>query len=158
MIPTVVFIMEKPASVISAITPFDYISGFEGIRFEPYVDSLGNLTVGIGHKLVKGDVIKVSYSPEEIAQLFKFDLQTAITGARKIYPNYDRLPANIQLVLIDMVFNMGINGVSKFTKMNKAINSLDYLTAAKELKNSRYFGQTGNRAKTHFNELMSQSK
>ncbi len=158
MIPTVVFIMEKPAVVNPSLTPFEYISKFEGIRFEPYRDTLGNLTVGIGHKLVKGDVIKERYSSGEIAQYFKQDLETATNGARKIYPNFDRLPANIQLVLIDMVFNMGITGVSKFTKMNKAINQLDYLTAAKELKDSKYFHQTGNRAITHFNELISQTK
>jgi len=153
--PAIIFKVEKPASNLPAITPFEYISGFEGIRFSPYYDSLGNLTVGIGHKLVKGDAIKERYSPDEITQFFKQDLETAVNGAKKIWMNYDKLPHNIQLVLLDLVFNMGIKGVSKFTKMNKAISLLDYQTAAKELRDSLYFKQVGNRAIIHYNELMS---
>ncbi len=132
----------------------DYIQKFEGIRYVPYVDSLGYLTVGIGHRLVSPNKGKTRYTHEEITQLFNLDLEIAIKSAKKVYITYDKQPDNIKLILIDLAFNLGETKLRKFEKMNRAINSGDYVTAAKELKDSRYYSQTGNRAKFHCQELL----
>ncbi len=158
---------EKPVEIIPekvtfnySITPYrkpilnlpDYIQKFEGIRYVPYVDSLGFLTVGIGHRLLnKG---KPRYTHEEVINLFHLDIETAIKSARKVYATYDNQPDNIKIILIDLAFNLGETKLRKFVKFNLAINNKDYVTAAKELKDSKYYLQTGNRAKFHCQELL----
>jgi lysozyme len=58
------------------------------------------------------------------------------------------LPEIAQRVLVDMRFNLGGAGFRKFKKMIAAINANDFMTAALEMKNSRWSNQVGNRAKT----------
>ncbi len=158
---------EKPVEIIPekvtfnySITPYrkpilnlpDYIQKFEGIRYVPYIDSLGFLTVGIGHRLLnKG---KPRYTHEEVTNMFNLDLEIAIKSTKKVYVTYDKQPDNIKLILIDLAFNLGETKLRKFVKFNLAINNKDYTLAAHELKDSRYYSQTGNRAKFHYNELL----
>ncbi len=142
-------------SILPIAKPIDlpsYIQQFEGIRYVPYRDSLGFLTVGIGHRLMGES--KSVYTYEEITQLFYLDIQTSIKSARKVYPSYDTQPDKIKVILIDLAFNLGETKLRKFVKMNLAINNGDYPLAAKELKDSLYFKQTGNRARFHYQELL----
>lgn len=162
-------LQDKPLEIIpvklefnSCINPYrnliinlpDYIQQFEGIRYVPYRDSLGYLTVGIGHRLISPNKGKTSYTYEEITQLFYLDIDSAIKSARKVYPSYDNQPDNIKVILIDLAFNLGETKLRKFVRFNLAINNGDYLLAAKELKDSLYYTQTGNRAKFHCQELL----
>ena len=38
------------------------------------------------------------------------DIDTAIAGANKLYDTFDHLPEEAQLVIANMVFNMGYGG------------------------------------------------
>ena len=49
--------------------------------------------------------------------------------------------------MINMVFQMGAGGVSKFKAMNRCISEEDYYEASKEMLNSKWANQTPNRAK-----------
>ncbi len=97
---------------------------------------------------------KSTYTYEEITQLFYSDIETSIKAARKIYPSYEDYPDKVKLILIDLAFNLGETKLRKFVKMNLAINNRDYLTAARELRDSLYYTQTGKRAKFHCQELL----
>jgi hypothetical protein len=44
-----------------------------------------------------------------------------------------------QHVVANMAFNLGSSKLSQFVNMNRALNSRDWATAAKEMKNSRWF-------------------
>jgi lysozyme len=50
-------------------------------------------------------------------------------------------------ILIEMVFQLGMTGVSKFKKMWKALAELNYIGASYEMLDSRWSKQTPNRAK-----------
>jgi lysozyme len=50
-------------------------------------------------------------------------------------------------ILIEMVFQLGKNGVSKFKNMWKALAELNYVGASYEMLDSRWAKQTPNRAK-----------
>jgi lysozyme len=50
-------------------------------------------------------------------------------------------------ILIEMVFQLGKNGVSKFRNMWKCLSELNYVGASYEMLDSRWAKQTPNRAK-----------
>jgi lysozyme len=117
-----------------------YIRKNEGMRLLPYKDNLGHFTIGIGHNLDRG------LSSNVIMQIFQEDFSIALTAA-KTFSWFDKLNDARKMAIVDMVFNLGRNGVAKFKKMIKAIEEDDYFTASKEIKNSKYAKQLPNRAK-----------
>ena len=60
-------------------------------------------------------------------------------------------------VLIEMVFQLGIGGVSKFKNMWKALGEGDYQTASEEMLDSRWAKQTPKRA-TDLSNVMKSCK
>ena len=73
---------------------------------------------------------------------------------QELYPDFDSHPHHVKSILHDLIYNLGKKGLSKFKKFNAAINNKDYKGSAPELKNSLYYKQTGNRAKTHVQTLL----
>jgi len=53
---------------------------------------------------------------------------------------------NAKCVLIEMVFQLGVGGVSKFKKMWSALQEQDYNKASIEMLDSRWAKQTPSRA------------
>lgn len=49
--------------------------------------------------------------------------------------------------MLDMTYNLGINGLMRFKKMMAAISCRDYELAALEMKNSKWYKQVGDRSK-----------
>ena len=64
------------------------------------------------------------------------------------YPNFDKpfVISDVDLVLLDMSYQMGVSGLLGFKKMLAAIEAGDYQLAADELLDSSYAQQTPNRA------------
>ncbi len=54
----------------------------------------------------------------------------------------------MQEVLVEMVFNLGINRFKTFRKMIKAVKQGDYVLASREMLDSRWAKQVGQRAIT----------
>lgn len=135
----------------------------EGYRKEAYLDSKNIPTIGIGFNLQKkgakeritslgldyDSVVakKQSLTDGQIMALFRKDVMQAIYDARKIVTNYNSQPIEIRRVLVDMSFNMGRDKFSKFTKTIEGFHRYDYATAAKEMKDSLWYNQVGNRSK-----------
>lgn len=129
---------------------------YEGKKNETYIDSRGFPTVGIGHKFEKNEKRKSKYTESEIDSFFKKDLQDAISIAKKTFPNFDSVPKEVKIHLVSLCFNLGEGGISKFVKFKSAIGSKNWKDAAKELKNSKWYSQVGNRGKDYvefFNKL-----
>ena len=124
----------------------------EGIVHSIYEDSLGYKTVGVGHKIIKEDpewnLPIGSYVKEDrIIALFSKDCETAVNGAKAVLPFFDELPTDVQNILVEMTFQMGISGLKKFKKMIEALKYRDYYTASVEMLDSKWKKQTPNRAK-----------
>ena len=117
------------------------IKKHEGKRFEPYEDSLGILTVGYGRNLKD-----VPFSQDEIDLMFDNDFERASDGAGSLEP-YVLLNETRRGVLIEMVFQMGVQGVSRFKKFLRAACDGDYVRAAEEMLDSKWAKQTPGRAK-----------
>lgn len=121
---------------------------WEGYNRSPYKLN-GIFHVGIGHRIVKTSELNRSYTPDEIDALFKQDLDKATTAAKALFKTFDNQPTDIQVILVDMAFNLGQTGLSKFRNFREAIDFKNYLVAAIELENSLWYKQVGERSKHH---------
>ena len=119
----------------------------EGYRNKVYLDTLGKRTVGVGHLCVE-DFWEDDKEYEEkfLMTILEHDLETAIKGAERLCSNCPDIDDLAKEIIIEMVFQLGETGVSKFKNMWKALSGLDYSTAASEMLDSRWAKQTPNRA------------
>lgn len=116
----------------------------EGKSLDVYEDTLGNLTVGIGHKVVRLDhlVMGDTITDKRCASFFMVDLKRAEKSALDIYTELGGLSgAAVLHVLTCMAFQMGGSGVRKFKKMLAALSVDDYDRAADEMLNSKWARQ-----------------
>ena len=122
----------------------------EGYRNKVYLDTLGKRTVGVGHLCVE-DFWEDDKEYEEkfLMEILQKDLQQAIRGARSLMEDHRCADIDEQAeeILIEMVFQLGMTGVSKFKNMWKALAELNYVGASYEMLDSRWAKQTPNRAK-----------
>ena len=126
------------------------IRDHEGCRDEVYLDSLGKATIAIGHLVQphERDRFKPGFkiTADEIEDLFLIDLNRACAGAEQLigelYKGDKRLPQAIEHVIVEMVFQLGKTGVSKFAKMWKALSEGNRKQASLEMKDSRWHSQT----------------
>jgi GH24 family phage-related lysozyme (muramidase) len=126
------------------------IRDHEGCRDEVYLDSLGKATIAIGHLVQphERDRFKpgVKITADEIEDLFLIDLNRACAGAEQLigelYKGDKRLPQAIEHVIVEMVFQLGKTGVSKFAKMWRALSEGNRKQASLEMKDSRWHSQT----------------
>ena len=123
----------------------------EGYRNKVYLDTLGKRTVGVGH-LCFDDFLEddKEYDEKFLMTILEHDLQTAIKGAKELMEEHDCADIDEQAeeILIEMVFQLGKNGVSKFKNMWKALAEKNYIGASYEMLDSRWAKQTPNRAKS----------
>ena len=127
----------------------------EGYRNKVYLDTLGKRTVGVGHLCVE-DFWEddKEYSEEMLMNILKDDLKNAIEGAERLLKDCHILDSLAKEIIVEMVFQLGETGVSKFKNMLKALKEgPDYQTAASEMLDSRWAKQTPNRAAAMSSEM-----
>ena len=80
--------------------------------------------------------------------ILEADLQNAIKGAKDLMSENGCMDMDevAEEIIIEMIFQLGKTGVSKFKNMWKALSSLEYPVAASEMLDSRWAKQTPNRA------------
>ena len=133
-----------------------FIEEEEGRRNDVYMDTEGNLTVGIGHKLTKDELSQFSegdtITDQEVDALFREDMNRAKNSAERVVTGFEELPVDVQNVLVAMAFQMGEAGLSGFKNVVSALeerpltqSSLE--KAAEEMLDSRWALQTPDRAK-----------
>src|SRR5262245_4348221 len=139
-----------------------FIEDHEGRRVTAYLDSRGIPTVGVGFNLRRSDAkgktaaLGVSYdalcrgavslTDQQIDALLDADIAAAMADARHIVHGFDVLPPDVQMVIVDMIFNLGIAGFAAFKKMIAAVECADWSTVASEMRDSMRYHQVGLRA------------
>lgn len=127
----------------------DNIRKHEGVRREPYKDSLGNLTTGIGHLITDEDPdwVQDRLDSKQLNQLFQKDLEEAIHLFENIFSEdaIDAMSEPRKAALINMCFNLG-SRIKQFTNMIEAVEMQDYEEAGNEMLNSLWAEQVGDRA------------
>jgi len=107
----------------------------------PYECSAGLITIGWGRNLDNKGL-----SLKECQLLFDNDLHDALQDAAGL-PYWEQLDGARQMVVVDMIFNLGLTRFLRFINLNKALLIKDYLRAAHEMLDSKWYTQVGRRAK-----------
>lgn len=107
----------------------------------PYEDSVGLITIGWGRNLDDKGL-----SRKECQLLFDNDLQDVFQDCRTL-PYWEQLDGVRQMVVMDMVFNLGLTRFLRFKNLNRALAIQDYLRAGHEMLDSKWYTQVGRRAK-----------
>lgn len=153
------------------INIIDFIKKHEGVRYCAYVDSVGVWTTGVGMNLERPDardrLQRAGINPDVICAaieeakkagrkrtgellndrlvnaLLEQDLQECYVGLRKMFSDFDKMPNDVQAVLVDLYFNLGQTRLSGFTNTIKAFKDHDWKKAADGLEKSKWFSQVG---------------
>lgn len=119
---------------------------FEGLRLKPYKCSAGKLTIGYGRNLED-----VGIAEEEAEMLFLNDYERARGNLRALLVSYgikeDDINRDVFYALTDMMFNMGYSRMSQFKKLFNELKKGSYEGVAREMKDSKWYTQVGNRSK-----------
>ena len=119
----------------------------EGDKAKMYKCPAGKWTIGAGINLEQQEMPQdvrdlwlghiVAHNEEEVSMRYHVCYGDSFEG----------LPKNVRIVLQDMAYQMGINGLFNFVKMLYEIRRGDFHAAADELLDSNYARQTPERAK-----------
>lgn len=113
----------------------------EGVKLLPYKDSVGKLTIGVGHNLTDDGISDVICT-----NLLNEDLNTAEGELLAYFPWMASLdPVRLE-VMMDMIFNMGPVALSQFTNTLKAVRDGRWADAAAGMRGSLWAQQVGQRA------------
>src|SRR6266702_2383469 len=119
----------------------DQLRRDEGVRLHPYTDTVGKLTIGIGRNLTD-----VGLSQDEADLLLENDIKSAESNLEQEFPWVRDLDDVRKGALINMTFNMGIHGLSKFVNFLNFTRNKDFRTASQEMMRSTWAKQVGPRA------------
>lgn len=113
----------------------------EGLKLTPYRCTADKLTIGVGRNLDD-----VGITQEEAEFLLDNDILRCCDDLDRNMSWWRDLSETRQRVLVDMVFNLGINRFMKFQNTIDALANGNYKGAAEEMLDSRWAEQVGQRA------------
>jgi lysozyme len=118
----------------------DQLRRDEGVRYKPYTDTVGKLTIGVGRNLTD-----VGLSDAEVEFLLSSDVARVIEQLSPL-AWYVALDPVRQGAVENLAFNLGINGLLHFPHFLAALAAKDWQAAAHELQTSKWAEQVGQRA------------
>lgn len=136
---------------------YDEIKADEGFNTKVYPDTLGNLTVGRGHKLTPEELEKYKegdeFDKDVLEDMFEQDFEVARSDAEKFAP--EGLPEEAMDIVTNMSFQLGLPRLSTFKKFKAALKEKDYNKAADEMLDSLWASeeQTPERANRLANRM-----
>ena len=89
----------------------------EGFSSRPYKDQLGNFTIGYGHLIRKKEIIlfRKKLKASFLQDLFEDDFKVALDDYKKHFNKYS-FSKNVKELIIEMIFQIGIQKVLSFKK------------------------------------------
>ena len=123
----------------------------EGRVDKIYLDHLGLHTFGIGHLVTSRDPengwsVGTDVDEYRVQEAFEDDVQGVISDCEKLYVQWEHLPEEVQLIIANMMFNMGYTRLSKFKGMKRCVDARDWEWAADEMVDSKWYKQVTRRA------------
>ena len=112
----------------------------EGWRDTVYVDSRGIRTVGYGHDL------EVPMPRDLGGLILRFDIESAAARLEARWPEVAAQPDDVRVALIDMAFQLGVDGELAFRDMVAAVTAGDWEAAAQAVEASHWEAETRARA------------
>lgn len=125
-----------------AETLLEQLIRHEGLKLKPYRCTAGKLTIGVGRNLEDMGITK-----DEALYMLRADIARCYAECKSAFSWFAALTEARQNVLVNMCFNMGIARLKEFKKMLAAAHLGEYEDAAREMLDSAWAGQVGDRAK-----------
>ncbi len=120
----------------------DSIKQHEGYRSKVYKDSLGIDTIGYGF------AIKDLELDEDICDIIlDRKIKELATRVNRTFSWYRYMPQTIRDVVMNMCYQLGVGGFSKFRKTISFLQNKQFHDASEEMLDSLWARQTPNRAK-----------
>ena len=113
----------------------------EGVELRPYKCSAGFLTLGVGRNIEERGI-----TMDESDYLLANDITICEEEATRVFKWYDTLSDVRQRVVLNMIFNLGLTKLLNFKKFLAAMEAEDWEEAGKQMLDSRWAKQVGNRA------------
>jgi lysozyme len=110
-------------------------------RLMPYQDTVGKWTIGYGRNLSDMGVTE-----NEALYLLENDVGRVREELDHSLPWWREAPDHVQLVLLNMGFNLGVPTLLTFTTTLELLRTHRYALAAHNLTNTKWHGQVGARA------------
>ena len=125
------------------------IKTHEGFVNYVYKDTLGKRTVGYGHLCTDDENWEDGkcYDHIYLNDVFEIDFMEATKQAEELIGSLV-LKKEANEIILEMVFQLGKTGVSKFKKMWSALKNNDYKKASEEMLDSKWAKQTPERAES----------
>lgn len=117
----------------------------EGFRRTVYQDHLGYWTIGVG-RLVDPSKPGVGLRDDEIEMMLRNDIMDRVSQLSKRLAWFDALDEARQGVLVNMAFQLGIEGLMGFKTTLALISQGDYDQASQQMLKSKWASQTPARA------------
>jgi len=123
----------------------------EGLKYEIYRCSEGYPTAGIGHLITEWDEeyyslpIGSKVSKEQVDKWFEADLYIAMNDMEKFCEGMS-VDENVKECVTQMAFQLGLPRLNGFKNFKQALKDGDIAKAQAEMKDSRWYKQTTNRA------------
>ena len=116
-----------------------------------YVCTAGKPTFGVGHMITPSDPEYgqpegTPVSEERVASVFMDDVANTLEDCRRLYPNFDNIPQEAQLILGNMMFNLGYPRLKGFRRLKVAIGQEQWENAAAEMADSAWHRQLPRRS------------
>jgi len=123
----------------------------EGCKHEIYLDHLGFPTLGIGHLITEWDEeyskdVGTEITDDRVKECFEKDVGNVIKDCERLYEDFEYLPEDAQLIIANMMFNLGHSRLSAFLGMKAGVDARDWNKAADEMIDSKWYEQVPNRA------------
>ena len=118
----------------------------EGYSAKPYKDQLGFYTIGYGHLIKSNEkhYFKSNFTKKEFNTIFDLDFDKALKTYKKLFYVKSHNIRETELI-VEMLFQLGSKGVSKFKRMLFYLNTKQRYMACLEMMNSLWYKQTPER-------------
>jgi len=131
----------------------------EGRRLKAYTCTAGHKTIGIGHNLDVKPAFNGRRIPDIISDqicdlIFDRDIEDTIIQLNFVWLANTKLDPARRDAVINMCFQLGINGVMKFKLMLNALERSDWVAAKAHALNSSWAKQTPERAERVAEQLL----
>ncbi len=115
----------------------------EGFRDRVYIDTVGRPTIGYGWNLDSDPIYREVADLQMVMKLA--DLEAKLLSSYDWYPNLSQARKD---VVLNMCYNLGFEGFSKFHNTIWLIANSRFEEASIEMMKSKWAGQIGNRSIT----------
>jgi lysozyme len=139
---------------------------YEGYKPGAYKDTRGLWTVGEGtcletnpisgkdwKALLDAGYITISITGSGARYLMRSKLAAELRDLATRYAGFAALPDLAQTLLLEMVYQMGVDGLLGFTDFNNLIRSGQFAAAAADGRRTRWYSQTPARAEKILKQL-----